>query len=91
MIKDLIVRLMEEANEETEYKGWCDTELATNEQTRREKMEAVESLHEEIDRLEASAAKLIEDLTELTKAVTELDAAMTEAKVLRTAEKIKNE
>merc|ERR1719487_1567673 len=39
MIKDLIVRLMEEANEEAEHKGWCDTELSTNEQTRKEKAE----------------------------------------------------
>merc|ERR1711871_1022798 len=37
MIKDLITRLMEEANEEAEHKGWCDTELSTNEQTRKEK------------------------------------------------------
>merc|ERR1719449_465289 len=47
MIKDLIVRLMEEANEEAEHKGWCDTELSTNEQTRKEKTEAVETLHAE--------------------------------------------
>eukprot|EP00972_Heterocapsa_arctica_P023673 3488373-Heterocapsa_arctica.AAC.1 len=40
MIKDLIGRLMEEANEEAEHKGWCDTELSTNEQTRKEKTEA---------------------------------------------------
>merc|ERR1719181_1427654 len=45
MIKDLIVRLMEEANEEAEHKGWCDTELSTNEQTRKEKTSAVETLH----------------------------------------------
>merc|ERR1719229_572426 len=49
MIKDLITRLMEEANEEAEHKGWCDTELSTNEQTRKEKTEAVETLHAEID------------------------------------------
>jgi len=42
MIKDLIVRLMEEANEEAEHKGWCDTELSTNEQTRKEKTSGVE-------------------------------------------------
>merc|ERR1719231_1838273 len=56
MIKDLIVRLMEEANEEAEHKGWCDTELSTNEQTRKEKTQAVETLHAEIDALQASIA-----------------------------------
>merc|ERR1719498_1020051 len=64
MIKDLIVRLMEEANEEAEHKGWCDTELSTNEQTRKEKTEAVETLHAEIDQLEASIAKLTEDISD---------------------------
>lgn len=28
---DLIVKLMEEANDVAEHKGWCDTELSTNE------------------------------------------------------------
>merc|ERR1719305_1872498 len=65
MIKDLITRLMEEANDEAEHKGWCDTELTTNEQTRKEKTESVETLHAEIDQLEASIAKLTEDISEL--------------------------
>jgi len=91
MIKDLIVRLMEEANEEAEHKGWCDTELSTNEQTRKEKTEAVETLHAEIDQLEASIAKLTQDITDLTKAVAELDAAMAEATTLRQEEKATNE
>merc|ERR1719189_1107339 len=91
MIKDLLVRLMEEANEESEHKGWCDTELATNEATRKEKTEAVETLHAEIDELQASIAKLTEDITELTKAVAELDKAMAKATDLRQKEKAKNE
>jgi len=90
MIKDLITKLMEEANEEAEHKGWCDTELATNEKTRKEKTEAVETLHAEIDQLEASLAKLTEEIAELTKAVAELDAAMAKATKLRDDEKATN-
>merc|ERR1719476_476127 len=90
MIKDLIVRLMEEANEEAEHKGWCDTELSTNEQTRKEKTMAVEILHAEIDELEASIAKLTEDIAELTQAVADLDAAMAKTTTLRQAEKAEN-
>merc|ERR1719265_2485167 len=90
MIKDLIVRLMEEANEEAEHKGWCDTELSTNEQTRKEKTDAVETLHANIDELEASLAKLTEDIKTLTEEVAELTAAMAKATKLRQEEKAKN-
>merc|ERR1712054_500082 len=78
------------ANEEAEHKGWCDTELSTNEQTRKEKTNAVETLHAEIDELEASIAKLTEDIAELTKAVAELDAAMAKATTIRQEEKATN-
>merc|ERR1719461_2721502 len=91
MIKDLLVRLMEEANEEAEHKGWCDTELATNEATRKEKTEAVETLHAEIDELQASIAKLTEEIAELTTKIAELDTAMAEATKIRGEEKETNE
>merc|ERR1719198_9757 len=81
---------MEEANEEAEQKGWCDTELSTNEQTRKEKTDAVETLHAEIDQLEASISKLTEDISALTKAVAELDSAMAKATELRQEEKTEN-
>merc|ERR1719197_2230551 len=90
MIKDLIVKLMEEANEEAEHKAWCDTELSSNEQTRKEKTAAVESLHAQKDELEASIAKLTEDIAELTQAIADLDAAVAKATELRNAEKAKN-
>merc|ERR1719310_2759730 len=90
MIKDLMTKLLEEANAEAEQKGWCDTELSTNEQTRKEKTEAVEMLTSEIDQLEASIAKLTEQITELTKAVADLDAAVAKATKFREEEKAKN-
>jgi len=90
MIKDLIIRLMEEANSEAEHKGWCDQELSTNEQTRREKTEAVETLHAEIDELEASGAKLSEEIAGLSHALSELDGAMAKATRLRQEDKAKN-
>merc|ERR1719281_1692520 len=90
MIKDLITRLLEEANEEAEHKAFCDAELATNEQTRKEKTEAVMALTAEIDELEASIAKLTEEISELTKAVAEIDAAVAKATKIREEEKAKN-
>mmetsp|Transcript_153582 Transcript_153582/g.286296 ORF Transcript_153582/g.286296 Transcript_153582/m.286296 type:complete len:671 (+) Transcript_153582:76-2088(+) len=90
MIKDLIVRLMEEATDEAEHKGWCDTELANNEQTRQEKTSAVETLNAEIDELTASIAMLGEDIAKLTAAVATLDANMAKATKLREAEKEEN-
>merc|ERR1719456_785994 len=90
MIKDMIVKLMEEATEEAEHKGFCDTELATNEHTRKEKTEAVEILTAEIDQLEASIAQVTSEISELTAAVAQLDAAVAEATSIREAEKAKN-
>jgi chromosome segregation ATPase len=90
LVKDLIVKLMEEANAEVEHKGYCDKELATNEHTRKEKTEAVVLLTSEIDELTASIAALAETIEETTKAISELDAAVAEATEIRVAESAKN-
>merc|ERR1719321_1560797 len=90
MIKDLIDKLMEEATAEASHKGWCDAELATNEHTRKEKTEAVESLTAQIEELEASIAKGTEDIALLTQQVAELAGAVAKATKLREAEKEKN-
>jgi len=90
LIKDLIVKLMEEANAEVEQKGYCDKEMATNEHTRKEKSEAVVMLTAEIDELTASVAALGEQMSDLTKAISELDAAVAKATEERVAESEKN-
>merc|ERR1719160_2318925 len=90
MIKDMIDKLMEEAGAEASHKGWCDKELATNEHTRKEKTDAVETLHSEIDELTASNAKLTEEITQLSTEVADLDAAVAKATKMREEEKAKN-
>jgi len=90
MLKDLVVRLMEEANDEAEHKGWCDTELTSNEQTRQEKTSEVETLHAQIDELEASIAKMAEEISDLTKEVADITASMAESTKLREEEKSSN-
>jgi prefoldin subunit 5 len=90
MLKDLVVKLMEEANDEAEHKGWCDTELRTNEHTRKEKTEGVELLTAGIDELQSSISNIQEDIAELTQAISELDAAVAKATSIRQEEKAKN-
>jgi len=91
MIKELLAKLMEEAGEEADHKQWCDGELATNEQTRKEKTDAIEVLHAEIDRLSASIAKLNEEMSSLQKGIAEIDAAVAKATEIRQEEKATNE
>merc|ERR1719456_1474794 len=90
MIKDMITKLMEEANEEAEHKGWCDTELSTNQQTREAKSDEVDKLSAEIEALSATVSKLAEDITELSEGIATIDKAVAEATADREAEKAKN-
>merc|ERR1719194_229694 len=90
MIKDLIIRLMEEANQETEHKGWCDAELSVNKVTREKKTEAVNTLTAEAEQLTADIAKLTQEVADLRAEVTAIDKAVAEATAIRTEEKAKN-
>merc|ERR1719408_390891 len=90
MIKDMITRLLEEANEEAGHKGWCDKELAANKQTRDDKTEQVNTLQAQLDQLKADITQLAEQIADLTSAIAEIDAAVAKATKEREAEKAKN-
>lgn len=90
MIQDLIVRLMEQAGEEAQHKGWCDTELAANEQVRTSRTVEVERLSSEIDGLKSSMAKLSSEVTDLTQQLSDTDQAVATQTKLRNEEKAEN-
>merc|ERR1719433_1521181 len=91
LIKDLLVQLMEEATAETEHKGWCDTELTTNKQTRDRKAADVSTLSGQIEDLTAEIAQLVQDLASLAAGVKELEESMAKATADRTDSKTTNE
>jgi len=90
MIKDMITKLTEEANEEAEHKGFCDTELGSNKATRDSKTEEAGMLKATIEELSADIAQLANEIKELSDAVAALDAAVSKATEIRMAEKAKN-
>jgi len=90
MIKDLIVKLMEEANAEADHKGFCDAELATNKQTREIKSAEVEDLASSIDKNEADISQLTEDVTVLSDDIAAINAQQQEAAKIRGEEHDKN-
>lgn len=91
MIKDLITRLMEQATEESQHKGWCDTELAENEVVRSTRSASTERYHAEIDQKTSAIATLASEVTVLSGEVATLDQNVATQTEARQKEKATNE
>jgi hypothetical protein len=90
MIKDLIVKLMEQANSEADHKAYCDTELATNKQTRENKAAEVEELTASVEKHTAESEQLAVEITQLSDAIAEIRKQQAEATSIRGEEKATN-
>merc|ERR1719181_2144349 len=86
MIEDMVSKLMEEANEEAEHKGFCDTEMGTNKNTRDTKTSEIDALNAEIEQLTADIEKLGKDAAVLADEVAAIDNAVFEATSVRNDE-----
>merc|ERR1719364_495612 len=91
LIQELIERLLQEAANEANQKGWCDKSLGDAEQRREHAVTAVEELNNEMATLEATRDKLTDDLDVLTKEIAELKAARAKAEKERAEEKAESE
>jgi len=90
MIQDMLVKLTEQAGNEADHKGQCDTQLASNKATRQEKTNVVETLTAEIEGLSAKMAKLSTAIKTNTEQITALDAASAAKTAIRLAESATN-
>merc|ERR1740130_1533492 len=90
MIKDLITKLMEQANAEGDEHAYCTTEMATNKQTREIKSSEVDDLTAKSDMETANTARLSTEISDLADALSEIKGKQSEATNLRSAEKKSN-
>lgn len=90
MIKELIMKLTAEAADESEHKGWCDSEVGSNKIQRDSKTEDVNSMTAQKEQLTADIAKLGQEVADLSAELSELDKSVASATEMRTKESAKN-
>jgi len=90
LIQELIERLLTEAANEADQKGWCDKAIADAKQKRTYAAEEIADLNVKMAKLEALSDKLGEELDELAKGIAELKASQAEAEKIRSEEKTEN-
>merc|ERR1719331_1767056 len=83
LIQDLIERLLKEAAEEANQKGWCDKAQGDAKQKRDYSSDKIEELNGEMAQLEALRNKLTDEITVLNEEIADLDAKRKEATAMR--------
>jgi len=91
LIQETIERLLHEAAEEANQKGWCDKAQADAKQKRTYAAEEIEALNGEMASLEGRRNKLAEELEVLRKEIPDLKERRDEAEKMRAEEKAENE
>mmetsp|Transcript_74096 Transcript_74096/g.195290 ORF Transcript_74096/g.195290 Transcript_74096/m.195290 type:complete len:756 (-) Transcript_74096:107-2374(-) len=90
LIQELIERLLQEANNESNQKGWCDKATADAKQKRDYAAEEVRSLNGEMAKLEAVRDQLKEELDVLAKEIKDIQDAQQKAQLERDEESAQN-
>jgi uncharacterized coiled-coil DUF342 family protein len=90
LIQELIERLLTEAANEANQKGWCDKALADAKQKRDMSSDKAAELNAQMAKLEATRDKLAEELGVLATEIKELTEAQAKAGKMRTEEKAEN-
>merc|ERR1719263_2277741 len=87
LIKDMIEKLLSEAEADATEKAFCDKEMAETETKKADKEATIESLTTKIDSATAKSAKLKEEIATLSKELGDLAKTQAEMDKLRAEEK----
>jgi len=90
LIQELVERLLQEAADEANHKGWCDKETGKAKQQRASKAANVKALNQEMSDNEAKRDKLTEDISILGQELTELQDSLAKLTKERQEESAEN-
>merc|ERR1740121_1250057 len=90
MIEAMITRLSEEANEDANHEGFCDTEMGKSKITRTKLSKEIDGLSAAVEDGKATITSLAEDTKALSEEIEALVKSMGEAAQLRGEEKATN-
>merc|ERR1719160_2498466 len=91
LIQELIERLMQEAADEANHQGWCNTQLGKAKGSRDRKATSVMELNDAMAKAEALRDKLQEETAKLGTEIDELTAVLEKATKERSDEQAENE
>lgn len=86
MIKTMIQKLTQEAQEEESQKAFCDREMGHTEEQRKYKEKSIEELTTKIEKSSADSARLKEEIATLSQELADLEKAQAEAARIRQEE-----
>merc|ERR1719378_1740346 len=87
LIKDMIEKLLAEAQADADHKAYCDKELAETNTKKDEKTDEIAKLNAAIDRMSAKSAQLKDEVAALQKELADLAATQAEMDKIRQEEK----
>merc|ERR1719311_1852245 len=90
LIQELIERLLQEAADEANHKGWCDKELTEAKEQRGRKVDAIKGLNEKLGSNEALRDELAQDIATLASQIADLEDALAKATSARSEESEQN-
>merc|ERR1719207_317613 len=91
LIQELIERLMQEAADEANHQGWCNTQLGKAKEARERKAESILGLNDAMAKAESLRDKLQEETSTLATEISELEAALAKMTKERSEEAAENE
>jgi len=91
LIQELIERLLKQAENEANQKGWCDKATAEATQKRNTAAEEIKAVNSKMAKLESRRDKLSDDLKTLAKDIKELEDSQAKAEEDRAEEKEEHE